>query len=78
MKNTTKILTKDEIKEMLGYINEMVIKNDCDGTLKYTEKWLKNKVKKEEIEVILEEIQAAGGYCDCEVLMNAAEELMAN
>lgn len=72
----TYFLSKGEAKKLLKYLNKKLQEDECDGTLKYTEKWLKNNIRgdekrKREIE---NEIKNDGGLCDCEVLMNCYDD----
>lgn len=60
--------------EMFGYISKKLDENNgCDGTLRFTTKWLVQHYKGE-IEAAINFIMNHGGFCDCEVLMNASKE----
>ena len=51
---------------------------DCDGkTHKFSRKILtKMNISKIEQDIFLEECEMLGGYCDCEILLNAEEGLL--
>ena len=67
-----------EYEKALELKNWLVNKNIlfiCEGNLRHTEKWLrKNCNSLQEVENALEFVQLHGGYCDCEVVMNAISE----
>lgn len=47
----------------------------CDGTLRYTKAWLHQYLNSpEEEENACRYLKEQGGYCDCEVLLNAIDE----
>lgn len=50
---------------------------DIDDEKSFTQTILaKMKLSKEEIKDVLKNCKKYGGYCDCEILLNAAEELL--
>lgn len=68
-------LKRNEAKKLFKYLNQKLKEEECDGTLKYTKKWLRNNIKNnEEYKKIEKEIQNEGGLCDCEVLWNCYED----
>ena len=69
------ILKKAEAKSLFNYLHKKLADCDCDHTLKYSLEWLKKKYdgNDERIAEIMEELNADGGFCDCEVLLNCYE-----
>lgn len=62
--------------EMFGYISKKLDENNgCGGTLRFTTEWLAQHYKGDgkKIESALDFIMRHGGFCDCEVLMNASK-----
>lgn len=56
---------------LLRYLYEINITNRCDGTLKYTKRYLKKHTKDDYMyQKLLDFVKESGGYCDCEVLYN--------
>ena len=69
------ILTDKQIDSLMNYLGKQLKKNDCDGTLKYTMQWMSNNITKDKHEIVLEELEHEGGFCDCEVIMNCYQDL---
>lgn len=64
------ILTKDEAQKLFDYVAEKIYEPNSKFTLKFTQEWVHNNRPDRE-NVIMEEIEHAGGYCDYEVLNKA-------
>lgn len=67
----------EKADEMFGYISKKLDENNgCDGTLRFTTEWLEHHFRKnaEKVNDALDFIMNHGGFCDCEVLMNASNE----
>lgn len=68
-------LKKKEVEELFRFLEEKLEKTECDHTLINTEQWLKDNICDEERrERVRQEINDAGGLCDCEVLYNCYED----
>lgn len=66
---------REKAKSLEKYVAKKIGKNPrdykCDGSLRYTRKWIKKNVNGEEEQIYAEcFLMKHGGYCDCEVLMN--------
>ena len=68
------ILTKENVQELFGYLEEKMETAGCDHTRHHTERWLTEHISQELIGSVITEITDMGGYCDCEVLLNCYEE----
>lgn len=59
------------LESMFEAVDAKVVAVGCDHTLRFTESWIaENKQPEAEILSWLSEL---GGFCDCEVLANAAD-----
>lgn len=68
-------LEKEEVESLFEYLEEALEEAECDHTLKNTEQWITENIEDEERrDQVRQEIEDAGGYCDCEVLDNCYEE----
>lgn len=68
-------LEKEEVESLFEYLEETLEEAECDHTLKNTEQWITENIEDEERrDQVRQEIEDAGGYCDCEVLGNCYEE----
>ena len=68
------ILSQQQIDSLKRYIAiQMRNRSACDGTLRYTKKWIEKNIPAEMREDVLAEIDDGGGFCDCEVIMNCYE-----
>lgn len=65
--------SKDLFGLLFDYLDEMLDKDGCDNTLKYTMKFLNDN--KLPVDTSLEWMKDNGGYCDCEVLANIADKI---
>ena len=69
------ILSDNQIDDLKRYIAvQMRNKSTCDGTLRYTKKWLGKNISEDMRDAVLEEIENGGGFCDCEVIMNCYQD----
>jgi hypothetical protein len=69
------ILTEQQINSLKRYIAvQMRNHSTCDGTLRYTKKWLEKNIPAEQHDAVLEELENGGGFCDCEVIMNCYQD----
>jgi hypothetical protein len=60
------------MKELFSYVDSRLEVNECDHTLRFTLAFL--ALSKHDASPVLEWLEDAGGYCDCEVLNNAEEK----
>ena len=62
-------ITPAQLDALGDHLNERLLKEGCDHTLRHTQEWLKTagigKPKS-----IVDALRNRGGYCDCEVLNN--------
>ncbi|KEH97606.1 DUF2695 domain-containing protein [Clostridium botulinum] len=61
-------------EELFNYLDEVLENYECDDTLKYTTKFLKDK--NIPLEKSLNWMNENGGYCDCEVLANIEDKIL--
>ncbi len=66
-------LSRAEVENLFCYLETQIENFSCDGTLRYTEQWLKENVPCNKIEDITTELKEMGGFCDCEVILNCYE-----
>ena len=59
------------LESMFEAVGAKVEEDGCDHTLRFTEAWV--SVNKQPVEKILSWLREHGGFCDCEVLANAAD-----
>lgn len=65
------ILTKNQVLELIAFIEERFERIGCDHSLKNTFEWAENnKINRDDLIDVLE---LNGGYCDCEVAANLPE-----
>jgi hypothetical protein len=63
-------LSEQHLDQLFGGVEMALDTASCDHTLRLTRAWLaKHKVQPEPV---LEWLEDHGGFCDCEVVMNAA------
>jgi len=55
------------------YLDRMVIAHGCDDTTRFTRRWL-TWAGMPDPKAVAEWLEAAGGYCDCEVIATALPE----
>lgn len=67
------ILSSEQAELLFTFLEESLDEKGCDHTRRFTELWLNDHCSDNK-EQVLEEMRRAGGYCDCEVLMNCYEE----
>ena len=70
----TYLLTLEQVASLFEYLESQLNQSGCDQSLTHTKQWLAINIPQEQHEAILSEMEALGGYCDCEVLMNCYEE----
>ncbi|MBQ4620642.1 MAG: DUF2695 domain-containing protein [Clostridia bacterium] len=70
----TYLLTLHQAASLLEYLKAQLNKSVCDQSCKHTKQWLAMNIPHEQHEAILSEMEALGGYCDCEILMNCYEK----
>lgn len=63
-------------EQMFDYIAERLDGDECHGDLRYTEHWLRDVKHLDDAQVrdVIDFLESHGGYCDCEVLLNASDE----
>jgi hypothetical protein len=64
-------LDDDLLADLLDYVSEAVEQSGCAHSLKATEEWLAERQLGRE--AVINWLEKHGGYCDCEVVANAAE-----
>lgn len=62
-------LTPKTLSELGSYLETALNKQACDHSHRHTKAWLDSRGTKSVAKVI-KSLQSAGGYCDCEVLLN--------
>jgi hypothetical protein len=69
-------LADDALEDLFAHVSAAVDRSGCDHTLRATEAWLaKQKV---DAELVKRWLAENGGYCDCEVDANAADQWQQN
>jgi hypothetical protein len=61
-------LTPEGLKSLGAFLESKLAAAPCDHSHRFTQAWLKDKGKAPEKS--LKALKQAGGYCDCEVLLN--------
>ena len=56
---------------MFGFVESRLAESGCDNTLRYTQEFIRSHNLLED--ALVAWLEDHGGYCDCEVLMNAEE-----
>ena len=62
-------LTPKALSDLGGFLETSLNKEACDHSHRLTKAWLDSRGMKSVAKVI-KSLQTAGGYCDCEVLLN--------
>ena len=65
------VLSPEEERSLFEYLIPTLNSTPCDGTMRHTERWLKEHIPPEKVDWVLEEIEKMGGFCDCEVIFTA-------
>ncbi|NLC23918.1 MAG: DUF2695 domain-containing protein [Oxalobacter sp.] len=65
-------LRPEQIIALKDYLENTLETDDCDHSLRLTEKWLKEHVAPDAHETVLAGLRQAGSYCDCEVIFNVS------
>jgi hypothetical protein len=63
-------LPEENLDELFAAVAAALEGAECDNTLKHTRAWIAANYLP--ADPIVEWLEGHGGYCDCEVLMNAA------
>ena len=62
----------DQFRSLLRYVDELCALQGCDNTLQHAETWARaNGVS---WATLSRGLRGLGGFCDCEIGMNVAEE----
>lgn len=70
--NATMPFGYDTFRHLAAYLSKSNALENCDGTLSMTKRWLEESMPKGfDIENAILYIRRCGGFCDCEVLLNA-------
>jgi len=65
-------ITEGQFRSLLKYVEEMIAMRGCDNTLDHAQTWARaNGVSWARLSRTL---RALGGFCDCEIALNVAEE----
>jgi Protein of unknown function (DUF2695) len=64
-------MTEVLLESLFESVNLKVAEQGCDHTLRFTEAWL--STNEQPAEKVLMWLNEHGGFCDCEVLANAAD-----
>jgi len=64
----------DVMRSLFDFVDERLSNADCDGSLERTVTFLQQR--KLPVELVVNWLRSAGGYCDCEVLSNAEERFL--
>lgn len=62
------MLNREQVSELIEYVDEKLADRVCDSTLKYARKWLEGRDL--DVESCVKWLNKNGAYCDCEVLFN--------
>jgi Protein of unknown function (DUF2695) len=63
------MLAEDQLTDLFGFLTENLERKGCDHSNRLTRQWLSSQ-KIARPNVVLEQMAMAGGYCDCEILLN--------
>jgi hypothetical protein len=66
-------LTNDQLDDLCDYLVKHIKNKPCNHSHRLTRQWMKVRKIPRPNEV-LEDIKKAGGYCDCEVLLNVCDK----
>ena len=66
-------LSPDELESLGDYLDKEA--DACDHSLRLTKIWLSENIDKKKHSKIIKGLQNAGGYCDCEVLVNVCDNI---
>lgn len=64
-------LADESLESMFKAIETAVTEHGCDNSHLQTRRWLSEN--RHPVDEVVEWLRRHGGYCDCEVIMNAAE-----
>lgn len=65
-------IDRDQFRSLLSYVDEMLAIRGCDNTLQHAQTW----ARAHDIgwARLSRSLRGLGGFCDCEIGMNVAEE----
>jgi hypothetical protein len=66
-----------ELAALFETVEKGVEAGGCDHSLRFTREWL-NKNPQHDADAVVEWLEEHGGYCDCEVGVNAREHWKEN
>lgn len=69
-------LPSESLQSLFAHVRRAVDDDGCDHTLKATEAWIAQHAVARE--PVIEWLKENGGYCDCEVVANAADHWQQN
>jgi hypothetical protein len=69
-------LPEEQLEELFAAVGTGVAAGGCDHSLRFTQAWLRNG--SHQVDAVVAWLEGRGGYCDCEVLMNACPRWMGN
>jgi len=64
-------LADDQLRSLFEFVETSVHKNGCDHTRRFTKKWLGSNSMS--YELVFSWLESVGGFCDCEVVLNAMQ-----
>lgn len=64
-------IAEPSLKSLFDTVDERVEKEGCDHSLRFTTEWL--AANEQPIKKVVAWLNEHGGYCDCEVVANAAD-----
>lgn len=64
-------LDSDLLRDLFAHVEHAVDEAGCDHTLRWTEQWIVERSV--DRDPLVEWLPENGGYCDCEVVANAAD-----
>ncbi len=62
----------DLMAGLFDYVDDELQHADCDHSLKHTLEYIRDKKLPKQL--VIEWLESAGGFCDCEVIANAEEQ----
>lgn len=65
-------LTKAQLDELLDHVEDRLRVEPCDNSLRHARRFLADHGF--DVRTVTAWLNRHGGYCDCEVLMNAGDE----
>ena len=68
------LLKKTQVRKLFAFLETKLEQQPCDHTLCHMQAWLNQNIPPEKHQVILDEMEEMGGFCDCEVVLNCYEQ----